>query len=50
MGQFFPFFRVTAETAAIAMGLAIALGLVAALPPAVSAYRLKVIEALRRVV
>lgn len=49
MGQFFPFFRVTAETAGIAMCLAIGLGLCASLPPAIRAYRLHVIDALRRI-
>jgi putative ABC transport system permease protein len=49
LGQIFPFFRVTAETAAVAMVLAIALGIAASAPPAVRAYRLRVVEALRRV-
>lgn len=49
LGQFFPFFRVTVEIAVLALGLAVALGLFASLPPAIRAYRLRVIEALRRV-
>jgi putative ABC transport system permease protein len=49
LGQFFPFFRVTPESAAVALALAIGLAIAAALPPAARAYRLHVIDALRRV-
>jgi putative ABC transport system permease protein len=49
MGGFFPYFRVSPGTAAAALGLALALGLVAAILPARTAARLKVTEALRRV-
>jgi putative ABC transport system permease protein len=48
-GQFFPFFRLTAATAVLAIALAIALGVVASAIPAVRAYRLQVVDALRRV-
>jgi putative ABC transport system permease protein len=50
LGQFFPFFRVTPELACMGAGLAISVGVIASLPPAITAYRLQVIEALRRVV
>jgi putative ABC transport system permease protein len=49
IGQFFPQFRVQPEMAALAFGLATALGLVAAILPARKASRLQVVEALRRV-
>ncbi len=49
-GQIFPFFALPVETAGFAMGLAIALGAIASVPPAVRAYRLHVVEALRQVV
>lgn len=47
-GQFFPFFRVTPESAAVAMGLAVGLAVVASGIPAIRAYRLHVVDALRR--
>jgi len=40
---------VTAKTAALAMAVALALGVAASVPPAIRAYRLHVVEALRRV-
>lgn len=49
MGAFFPYFRVTHGTAAAALVLAVALGLVAALIPAYRSAKLNVIDALRRV-
>jgi putative ABC transport system permease protein len=49
MGSFFPWFRVAPEVAITAFALAFGLGLLAAIVPAVSASRLKVVEALRRV-
>lgn len=49
MGAFFPFFRIEATTALLAMLLAFGLGLIAAIGPARGAARLKVTEALRRV-
>jgi putative ABC transport system permease protein len=49
LGQFFPFFRVSVETAGLALGLAVALGLCASIPSVIRAYRLHVIEALRKV-
>ncbi len=49
IGQFFPQFRVQPEMAAFAFGLAILLGLVAAILPARQAARLQVVDALRRV-
>lgn len=48
-GQWFPFFRVAPATAAMAMGLAVALSVVASIPPALIAWRLHVVEALRRI-
>jgi putative ABC transport system permease protein len=49
MGQYFPYFRVTPAVAAIAFGLALALGAIAALLPARTAARLNIVEALRKV-
>jgi putative ABC transport system permease protein len=50
MGQFFPYFRVPPMVNAAALGLAVLLGLGAAALPARSAAKLKVVDALRRVV
>jgi putative ABC transport system permease protein len=49
MGKFFPVFRITPGTAATAMGLTLALGLVASLIPAVRAGRTALASALRTV-
>jgi putative ABC transport system permease protein len=49
MGQFFPQFRVQPSMAAFAFGLALMLGLVAAILPARQAAKLQVVDALRRV-
>jgi len=49
MTQFFPVFRVDGSTLAVALLVAIALGLCASLLPAIRASRLRVTEALRRV-
>lgn len=49
MGSFFPYFRVPGSVAVIALGLAVALGFVAAVIPAFQASRLKVVDALRRI-
>ena len=49
MGQFFPQFRVQPDMAAIAFGLAVVLGLIAAVLPARQASKLQVVDALRRV-
>lgn len=49
LGAFFPFVRVSPETAGVAFGLAVLLGLVAALVPAYRASKLDVVDALRRV-
>jgi putative ABC transport system permease protein len=49
MGGFFPYFRIEPMTIVAAMLVAIALGVVASLIPAVRAARLPVTEALRRV-
>lgn len=48
-GSIFPFFRVTPESAAAALGIAVGLGIVSSIIPAARAYRLHVIDALRRV-
>jgi len=48
-GGMFPFFRVTPSAAIVAMALSIALAVVASVPPALAAYRLRVVDALRRV-
>lgn len=49
MGAFFPFFRVSPGVAGAAFGLAVLLGLLAAILPARSAAKLEVIGALRRI-
>jgi putative ABC transport system permease protein len=49
IGNMFPQFKVQPEIAAFAFGLAMVLGLVAAILPARKASRLQVVEALRRV-
>jgi putative ABC transport system permease protein len=49
MGSFFPWFRLDPGVALAAIGLAFALGLLAAIIPAYLASRLKVVDALRRV-
>jgi putative ABC transport system permease protein len=49
MGAFFPFFRVNPGIAGMAFGLAVVLGLLAAIIPARQAARLEVVSALRRV-
>jgi putative ABC transport system permease protein len=48
-GSWFPYFRVDLATVAIAAGLALALGAVAAVVPAILATRLTTVEALRRI-
>jgi putative ABC transport system permease protein len=48
MGAFFPYFRVPLSTAALALGLAMALALLASALPAYRAAKLNVISALRR--
>ncbi len=49
MGQFFPYFRVPPVVTALALALAILLGVLAAAIPAWNASRLRVVDALRRV-
>jgi putative ABC transport system permease protein len=49
MGSFFPYFRVSIETALVAAGLAVLLGVVSAIIPAMQASKLTIIDALRRV-
>lgn len=49
MGAWFPYFRVSAVTAGIALGGAIVLGAVAGLLPAVRAARLDVIQSIRKI-
>lgn len=49
MGAFFPFFRVDPATAGVAFALAIGLGLLSSVIPAIQAARLNVLDALRRV-
>ena len=49
MGAFFPYFRVSAETAVVAALLAVLLGAVSAIIPAMQASKLTIIDALRRV-
>ncbi|HEX9298428.1 MAG TPA: FtsX-like permease family protein [Polyangiaceae bacterium] len=48
-GSFFPYFRVSAETAIVAVLLSVAAGAIAAIIPAVRASRLSIVDALRRV-
>ena len=47
-GSFFPYFRVSAETAIVAVLLSVAAGAIAAIIPAVRASRLSIVDALRR--
>jgi putative ABC transport system permease protein len=49
MGAFFPYFRVSAETAVVAALLSVLLGAVSAIIPAMQASKLTIIDALRRV-
>jgi len=49
MGSFFPYFRVNAETAVVAVALSVALSVAASLIPARQASRLSILDALRRV-
>jgi putative ABC transport system permease protein len=49
MGAFFPYFRVSIETAVVTAILAVVLGAVSAIIPAMQASRLTIIDALRRV-
>ena len=49
MGAFFPYFRIDPQTSALAMGLALLLGALAAALPAYWAARLEVTSSLRRV-
>lgn len=48
-GSMFPFFQVPKSVMAIAIGLSVGLAVLAAAIPAIQAYRIRVIEALRRV-
>lgn len=48
MGAYFPYFRIENSTALLAIGLAILLGLLAGVLPALRAARLHIIDALRR--
>ncbi|HMI86470.1 MAG TPA: FtsX-like permease family protein [Polyangiaceae bacterium] len=49
MGAFFPYFRVSIETALVAALLSVLLGAVSAIIPAMQASKLTIIDALRRV-
>jgi putative ABC transport system permease protein len=49
MGAFFPYFRVSVETALVAAVLSVLLGAVSAIIPAMQASKLTIIDALRRV-
>jgi putative ABC transport system permease protein len=49
MGSFFPYFRVSAETAAVAVLLSVLLGAVSSIIPAMQASKLTIVDALRRV-
>jgi putative ABC transport system permease protein len=49
MGAWFPYFRLNAATAALAVALSIFLGAVSAVIPAMQASKMSVIDALRRV-
>ncbi len=49
MGSFFPYFRIDATMASVALGLAAVLGLVAAAIPAYQASKVSVTDALRKV-
>ena len=48
VGSIFPYFRVDATTAALALGLSMGLGALASVVPALQASRLTVVDALRR--
>jgi putative ABC transport system permease protein len=50
VGNLFPYFRVTEANAAMAVGLSIFLGTASAALPAWTAYRLHVVDALRKVI
>jgi putative ABC transport system permease protein len=49
LGGFFPYFRMSPTTAVIALVLAVALGAISAIIPAMQASKLPIIESLRRV-
>lgn len=49
MGSFFPYFRIATTDSVLAMGLALGLGVIAAVLPAIGASKLRVTDALRRV-
>jgi len=49
MGAFFPYFRVSVETALVAALLSVLLGAVSAIIPAMQASKLTIVDALRRV-
>ncbi|HMJ53448.1 MAG TPA: FtsX-like permease family protein [Polyangiaceae bacterium] len=49
MGAFFPYFRISLETALFAAALSVLLGAVSAIIPAMQASKLTIIDALRRV-
>jgi putative ABC transport system permease protein len=49
MGAFFPYFRVSVETALVAAVLSVLLGAVSAIIPAMQASKLTIVDALRRV-
>ena len=49
MGSMFPYFRISAPVAALAVALAVVLGALAAVLPAYRASKLRVVDALRRV-
>lgn len=49
LSQFLPVFFLPPRDAAIGIGLALLVGLLAGLPPAIQAMRLRIVEALRRV-
>jgi len=49
MGAWFPYFRISGETAAMGMALAVTLALIASAIPAWQAAKLNVTDALRRV-
>ena len=49
LGQFFPYFRIPSRDAIVVLVLTVALGAIAGVWPALSAARLKVTDALRRV-
>lgn len=49
MGAMFPYFRIEPTTIVVALGLALALGALSGLVPAIQAGRLSVVNALRRV-